>query len=284
MKESINFVSGKEKLIVMPFQPGPGQEPDGTGLGVHFLLGNLFCLHPGLLECWFGWRVKKIFSDPLSLTSYSMGNEPFQDIGALGSREKVRFWMEGMYWSDLETVRIEAVLHDTRGAVLIRSGFTLDCEDGCLGFRKDFFDWLGNCGLGCDRPSPAFWPEKITLAGLDSLGRALEILYMNYVDGSDAPIDLARFEKAATLCPKSYLCQDLLGWGLYKNDQNHRAAEAFAKAVALNPDGMGALAGLMWCALAEQDREKTLGYALEKGRCRGEDPAKARAFVEKKFS
>jgi hypothetical protein len=47
---------------------------------------------------------------------------------------------------------------------------------------------------------------------------------------------------------------------------------------------MGALAGLMWCAVLEKDRDKALQYALDKGRCRGEAPEKAKAFVEKKFA
>ena len=44
----------KTRLIVMPFAPDREQAFDGTGLGIHFLLGNLFGVHTRLTECWFG--------------------------------------------------------------------------------------------------------------------------------------------------------------------------------------------------------------------------------------
>jgi len=284
MNSCIDFETGKDKLIVMPFRPGPGQGADGIGLGVHFFLGNLICLHPGLLECWFGWRVKKIFPHPDRLTAYCRGQNPSMDILGLGAGEKVRFWIEGRYCCAGEAVSIEVVLHDARDSLISRSGFTLEPEGGLLGFGRAVFDWIRDCGITCDGYPGGLWPEKISLNGLDHLGEALGVLYLNYVDGAGAFLDLAHFEKAVSTCPDSYLCQDLLGWGLYKNGHHGRAAEAFTEAVVLNPDGMGALAGLMWCALAEKDLEKTLHYALEKGRCRGEDPKKARAFVVNKFS
>ena len=92
------------------------------------------------------------------------------------------------------------------------------------------------------------------------------------------------FEKTVSLCPASYLAQHLLGWGRYKNKDYSGAEAAFSKAVEINRDGLGALAGLMWCAVEAKDRSAALHYALEKARCRGGDPDKARAFVEKKFS
>jgi len=271
----------KNKMIVMPLQPGPGEEAGGIGLGIHFLLGNMICLNPGFLECWFGWRVKKIFPGADRLMAYCRGGDPFPDINGLGAREKVRFWMEGRYFMAREGVGVELVLHDTRDQESFSKEFILGFDDGMLGFCRGVLDWLDTLGLGW---KGSVWSEHITRDGLDCLGNALEGLYLTYVDPGTGQVDLTLFERAATLCPGSYLCQDLLGWGLYKNDLNERAAEAFADAAELNPDGMGALAGLMWCALAEQDREKTLHYALEKGRCRGEDPEKARAFVVNKFS
>ncbi len=284
MNPCIDFETGKDKLIVMPLQPGPGQGTDGTGLGIHFFLGNLVCLHPGLLECWFGWRVKKIFPDPGLLTAYCRGQNSAVDIQELGAGQKVRFWIEGRYCCAGETMSIEAVLHDTRDHLAFGAGFTLEPEGGALGFGRAFFDWIRDCGISIDGHPGALWPEKISPEGMDHLGKALGVLYLNYVDGSGAAVDLTHFETAASACPDSYLCQDLLGWGLYKNGLNERAAEAFVIAAGLNPNGLGALAGLMWCALAERDREKTLHYALEKGRCRGENPKKARDFVASKFS
>ena len=49
----------KPRLIVLPLQPRKEQAYSGTGLAIHFLLGNIVALHTGLKEFWFGWRVKK---------------------------------------------------------------------------------------------------------------------------------------------------------------------------------------------------------------------------------
>ena len=51
----------RSRLIVLPLQPEKSQGCDGTGLGIHFLLGNVAALHTGLKEFWFGWRLTKIF-------------------------------------------------------------------------------------------------------------------------------------------------------------------------------------------------------------------------------
>jgi tetratricopeptide (TPR) repeat protein len=275
---------GRDKLIVMPLQPAQGQEAGGTGLGIHFLLGNLFCLHKGFLECWFGWRVKNIFPDAKELTAYCRGNSPYNDIRGLGNREKVRFWLEGTYALVPEGVTTDMVLHDTRDDLFVRESFFLNFDDELFGFRDRFFDWLDNCGPGFDGRDTGVWPEQIDLQGLDYLGRALEALYLSYVDAGVKSIDMEYYDRAVEQCPDSYLVQDLHGWGLYKNEVYGRAEAAFLKARELNPDGMGAIAGLMWCAVLDKDREKALEYALEKGRCRGEDPEKAKAFVDKKLA
>jgi hypothetical protein len=61
------------RLIVMPFQPAPGQKYDGCGLALHFLLGNVIVLHSDLKELWFGWRVKKLFQGEAAFKAYCRG-------------------------------------------------------------------------------------------------------------------------------------------------------------------------------------------------------------------
>lgn len=281
MNHPIRFEHGKDKLIVMPFQPGGDRVPDGTGLGVHFLLGNLFCLHPGLLECWFGWRVSRIFPEAERLLAYCREYKSFGDIVALGEAQKVRFWLEGCHD---EAGGVRLTLHDTRDKGQFSFETKLDFDSGLAGFRRGVLYWMTQLGLGFDDVAPALWTEKITPEGLECLGTALESLYLNYVAAGEYALDISRFERAADLCPTSYLCQDLLGWALYKQERFEPAEKAFLKAVALNGQGMGALAGLMWCAVEKRDRDGALAYALEKGQCRGDGPEKARAFVDKKFS
>ena len=284
--------AGRPKLIVMPFQAADSQSFDGIGLGLHFFFGNLFGVHGGLLECWFGWRVKKIFPEPMLLKAYCRGNTPFHDIGALGCREKVRFWLEGTYQQKGENLLLDLVLHDTKaGMPASKICLVLGLSDGLVKGRTEFFDWLESCKIPFVGTEKVMWPEQITEKGLDFLGRGLETLYLNYIQGPESKgssaetnlIDLSWFEKSVVAARASYLAQDLMGWGLYKNGEYALAKKAFESALKLNPDGLGALSGMMWCALGVSDREEALHYSLLKAGCRGEDLEKARNFVDKKF-
>ena len=278
---------GRPKMIVMPFQPAVGQLFDGVGLGIHFFLGNLLGVHGGLTECWFGWRVKKIFPKPGLFKDYCRNHKGFFDIQELGEQQKVRYWLEGCYRQAGEILFLSLVLHDTqegRGASKIDLQVTL--TDGLLGARIAFFQWIEGCGLAFIGIENAMWPERISCQGLDFLGRGLETLYLTYIQGEGTDpnlIDLTWFDRAVGVCIDSYLIQDLKGWALYKNGEYLLAEKAFAIALDLNPDGLGALSGMMWCALVAKDRERALSYSLAKAACRGADLEKARAFVDKKL-
>jgi hypothetical protein len=275
----------KPRLIVMPFTPDPGQAFDGTGLGIHFLLGNLFGAHPGLTECWFGWRIKKIFPDHTAFGAYCRGIPPFPDIRVLGRREDVRYWLTGKHLKQGTEIQVAMELHDIQGPV---RGITLpmSLSDGMAGFSQKFQEWLSAAGLAFPRTDTVFWPERITEKGLDCLGRGLETLYLNYITQAGAAgdsIDLSWFDRAVELSPRSYLAHDLKAWGQYKNQAISLAKSGFEAALALNGNGVGALSGLMWCAVAEKNRDKALAYALAKARVTEADPAAARAWVEKKL-
>jgi len=43
-------MDNRPKLIVLPLQPDVDQEYNGIGLGIHFLLGNMIAIHPGLSD------------------------------------------------------------------------------------------------------------------------------------------------------------------------------------------------------------------------------------------
>jgi tetratricopeptide (TPR) repeat protein len=291
----------RPKLIVMPFQNAQGKPFDGIGLGIHFLFGNLFAVHDGLMECWFGWRVKKIFPEPGLLEAYCRSNISFPDILKLAEREKVRYWLEGKYRRESENIFLDLVLHDTiadatkpddkKRVVDSRIELPMVLNDGLIEARKIFFDWLETWEHPFINIEKAMWPEKITVTGLDFLGRGLEAIYLNYIQdgGGDNGlpdrdlIDLSWFDKAVDASKESYLVHDLRGWALYKNGENESAKKAFETALTLNPDGLGALSGMMWCALSMKNRERAVYYSLAKAGCRGEDLEKARAFVDKKF-
>jgi len=290
--------AGRPKLIVMPLQPADGQPWDGIGLGIHFFLGNLFCAHRGLLECWFGWRVKNIFSVPGLLKAYCRGNKGFPNIRELGNREHVRFWLEGQYRQDGDKIHVFLVLHDTivhdakipgiaNGMPESKIRISMEFNDGLSGFRIQLFEWFETCGLPFPTVEKAVWTENISIQGLDFLGRALETTYLNYINGNGQDsdlIDLAWFDRAVDQSPESYLAHDLKGWGLCKNREYQMAETAFASALDLHLHGLGALSGMMWCAVYTKNRERALQYALAKAECRGENMEKARTFVDKKFN
>lgn len=269
----------------MPFQPAEGQEFNGQGLGIHFFLGNLICMHPGLLECWFGWRVKSIFSGPEALAAYCRGDRHLASFQELARQEQVRFWLEGEYQQAGEKIHVGMTLHDMEGSE-VRLAISMAFTHGLQEFRTLFFDWVETWDLPFFGLEKALWPEKISPRGLDCLGRALEATYLNYIQGPDLdpePLDLTWFVRAGEISPDSYLAQDLLGWGVCKNREYQKAMAAFRSALALNPHGLGALSGMMWCGIYTQDRQMALEYALAKAGARGEDPEKARAFVDKKL-
>lgn len=162
----------------------------------------------------------------------------------------------------------------------------LSPADGMVAFRHQFHEWLAAADLGFPGTGAIFWPEWITPEGLDCLGRGLETLYLNYITQAGTagdPFDLTWFDRAVEASPRFYLAHDLKAWGLYKNQEISLAKSAFETALALNDNGVGALSGLMWCAVAEKNRDRALAYALAKARVTDTDPAAARAWVEKKL-
>lgn len=273
------------RLIVMPFAPDPARAFNGTGLGIHFLLGNLFGVHPGLTECWFGWRIKKIFPEETAFSAYCRNLPPGPDIPALGRQEKVRYWLTGNYLEQDGTYQVFMTLHDIQGPVYDIT-LPLSLADGMVAFRHRFHEWLASADLAFPRTDTVFWPDWITSEGLDCLGRGLETLYLNYItqtSSAENPIDLTWFDRAVDASPRSYLAHDLLGWGLYKNQEIIRAESCFETALTFNDKGVGALSGLLWCAVAQKDRDKALVYSLAKARVTDADPKTARAWVSKKF-
>ena len=276
----------KPRLIVLPLQPQEGQAYDGIGLGVHFLLGNVVALHTGLKEFWFGWRVKKIFLEKERLRAYCRGEGPRLDIAKLGKEQGIRYWLRGSVQKQGSKIQVALVLTDTKGECDERSiELTLEPEDQLVGFRKGFLAWLEACGLPLPdaQAAKALWPEKTTLGGLDLLGRSLEIFYLHSSWGEKGPLDIEIFDRAVSAAPASYLAHNLKGWALYKNKDYQAAEESFHWAIKLNSNGLGALSGLMWCAVYTNDEEKAYKWAMAKADIRGESREAARASVERRM-
>ena len=276
----------KPRLVVLPFQPYKGQAYDGIGLGVHFLLGNVIAPHTGLKEFWFGWRVKKIFLEKEKLTAYCRGKDPRLDITKIGKEQDIRYWLWGNVQQQGSKMQIALILTDAKSE---RKEWTteliLDPADQLIGFREGFLAWLDACGLPFpdDQVAKVLWPEKTTLKSLDLLGRDLEVYYLHSSWGDKGPLDSELFDSAVSSAPSSYLAHDLKGWVLYKNKDYKSAEKSFRDAIKINSNGLGAISGLMWCAVYTNDEEKAYKWAMAKADIRGENREAARDKVERRM-
>lgn len=277
----------KPRLIVLPLQPQDGQAFNGTGLGVHFLLGNVVALHTGLKEFWFGWRVKKIFLKKERLRAYCRDEGPQLDITKLGKEQGIRYWLSGRIQQRGNKMQVALVLTDTKGeGDEWSTDLTLEPADHLIGFRKGFLAWLETCGLPLPdaQATRALWPEKTNPEGLDLLGWALETFYLHSSWGEKGQLDLHLFDRAVCAAPASYLAHDLKGWALYKNKDYQAAEKSFRSALRLNSNGLGAQAGLMWCAIYTNDEEKAYTWAMAKADLRGESRNAAEALMKRRMS
>jgi hypothetical protein len=286
IKQSIEKkVESKPRLIVLPLQPHKGQAYDGIGLAVHFLLGNVVAPHTGLKEFWFGWRVKKIFLEKERLRAYCRGEIPRLDLAKLGKEQDIRYWLRGSVQQQGTQMQISLVLTDTKGGgEEWTTELVLDPADQLIGFGKGFLAWLNACGLPIPdtQVARALWPEKTSLKSLDLLGRDLEAYYLHSSWGK-GPLDPGLFDSAVSAAPSSYLAHDLKGWVLYKIKNYKSAEKSFRSAIKINPNGLGAISGLMWCAVYTNDEEKAYKWAMAKADIRGESRETARAKVVKRM-
>ena len=275
----------RSRLIILPLQPENPRKYDGTGLGIHFLLGNVVAVHTGLKEFWFGWRVTKIFNGRTHLLSYCRGDEPLADMTKLGYEQKIRYWLEGTYKKKEKMIFVTLKLFDTQypdKKTTIR--IPLDTTDHLIEFRKLFLTWLEICSLPMlkEQTAKAVWPEKITNTSLDFLGRAIGTTYNDYFSSKPEKNhmkSLKWFDKAMAESPDSYLIHDLKGWAYYKNKNYNNALISFQTAVELNKNGLGALSGMMWCYIYLNHQKKAIESAIAKADTRNENHEKASAFV-----
>ena len=277
----------KPRLIVLPLRPQEGQAYSGTGLAIHFLLGNIVALHTDLKEFWFGWRVKKIFLEKERLRAYCHGEGPQLDVSKLGKEQGIRYWLSGRVQQRESAIKVALILTDTKKNHEKQSTtLTLDLSNQLIDFRKEFLAWLKTCGLpfADAQAIKILWPEKINPKGLDLLGRALKTYYFHSSWGEKDPLDLYWFDSAVSAAPDSYLAHDLKGWALYKNKDYKAAEESFRSALTMNSNGLGAISGLMWCAIYANNEKEAYTWAVAKADLRGESRMAAKARVKKRMN
>lgn len=273
-------VEKKPRLIVLPLQPQEGQRYNGIGLGVQFLLGNVVALHTGLKEFWFGWRIKRLFPEKGTLGAFCRGKGRQIDVRKLGKEQEIRYWLLGNFRQQGGVVRVGLRLTDIQNKGPAQTTeITLDPADKLVGFREALWDWLETCGLSAPQGQKAkvLWPEETTLHGLDLLGRALDTFYLHSSGENTGPLDLHYFDQAVAAAPASYLAIDLKGWALLRKENYQTAQQVFRSSLKFNPNGLGALSGLMWCAISTQNEKEAYLWATAKAETRNESPALAKA-------
>ena len=268
-------IKGRPQCIVLPFQPDPSEDFNGVGLALHFLLGNVMALHTGLKECWFGWRVNKIFPEKTDLKAYCRGKEVLVDLHQVNTEQNVRFWLYGKAGDRFVTVFLFDAADNEQS---LSKRIPVSYSDGLVEFRRIFLDHLAACGhpFPAKQVQPALWAETISMQGMDILGRALESFYLHSAYSGKGKIDSGLFEKAAAVAPNSFMAQDILGWASYRSQDYRAAKESFLRALRSNPNGIGAMSGLIWCGVYTGDREEAQFWAARKAEVRGEDIKEAR--------
>lgn len=274
--------TGKLRFIVLPFQPESMEKFNGVGLSLHFLLGNTVVLNTHLKEFWFGWRTKKLFPARQDLTAYLTGqNEPL-NFKQLSTEQEIRFWLYGK----VNATRADLSIYDQATDSHADTQIDFSADDHLVGFRKAFIDQLSGYGIPFpqDMIAPALWPEKLSLEGMDLLGRALESFYYfsSYTD-KKGKIAAEPFEQAVAAAPEAFMPQNLLGWAHYRNKNYAPAKAAFLRAVLANPAGTGAMSGLMWCGIFTKNKEEALYWASRGAEVLGRDVAKARQKTIKRW-
>lgn len=270
------------KCIVLPLQPSSPQAFSGVGLALHFLLGNVIVLHSGFKECWFGWRVHKLFGDADRLGAYCRGAGQVLTLDRISEEQKVRLWIYGTCDPSGGDIFLYDALNPKPSAV---QAFTLPSNDDLVGFRKDVLSWFADCGHDYpeEQKEAALWTETISMSGLDAVGRALEAFYVFSSYGSDGKLATDLFDKAVALAPKSFMANNLLGWAHYRNRDFTQAEACFERAVEINPAGTGAMGGLMWCAVNTGDKQRAVDWAFRKAEARQENTDNVEAQVVKRL-
>ena len=266
------------RCIVLPLLPAQGQPFSGIGIAVHFLLGNVIALHSGFKEFWFGWRVGKIFSDENALKLFCRGLGPPLDPVKLGRDQEIRLWLKGRERRPGGIPEFELTLVDIESdggdqSIVLK----LDFESKLIAFRKGFIQWLGKCGFSFPEKQmeKVLWPESASTAGLDCLGRAQEAFYI-YSAWGKSVLDLDLFEKAVRVMPESYMAHNLKAWAHYRLNDYSPARKSFQRAMEINPHGVGAMGGLIWCAVYTGDGETAYSWTDAKSELLGQNKAAAK--------
>ena len=109
------------------------------------------------------------------------------------------------------------------------------------------------------------------MKGMYILHRALQKFYFYSAYEHNAGVDLGLFKEAVAIAPESFMAQNLLAWACYRKKDYKQANALFLRTLLSNPNGVGAMSGLMWCGVFMNDKEDVLYWTARKADLRMED-------------
>jgi hypothetical protein len=275
--------SPTDQCIVLPFRSERKQPFNGSGLALHFLVGNVLALHTGLKEMWFGWRVKKIFPEKASFQRFCRDAARKLDLVQISQSQRVRLWLYGNLLDQSVNLNFfDGQAPDARQAPV---DLPISIDDGLVEFRTQLLKWLESLGwpMPKEQIQAALWSETISRKGLDTVGRALEGFYVYSAYGGDGPLDVLPFKNAVITAPESFMAQDLYGWALYRNQDYKSARGAFLTSLGINPAGAWAMSGLMWCGVYAKDLEEAMFWSGRKADICRQDVEAAREAGRRRY-
>lgn len=265
------------RTLVMPLQPAPGMDYDGTGPALQNVIENMLALNPALEETYLLRHMREPFATAADLQDYIRGLRPAGAPLAGAAREGARYVLGGTVISDARAeVWIMDIMTGKTASVLL----PVDAKDGLVAFRKELMNFLaaqqaqaGMAGLGFppQQAAKALAPEIASLEALRLFGRSYGSYLVFSHLGNRAYLDLDLSRQAAEAAPQAALAANMHGWLLHALRQSPADEEYFRKALKLDPNNVDALDGMMQIALAKGGIDAATPWAMRKARARGAD-------------
>jgi hypothetical protein len=276
-------LSPTDQCIVLPFRAGTAQPFNGTGLALHFLVGNVLVLHTGLKEMWFGWRVKKIFpgkgvvSALLSRCGQPTGPGSGQPVaeGALLALRQLRTRQPSSFIFST----------DNAGSRHPPVDLAITLDDGLIGFRTQLIQWLDSLG----RPMPD--DQVRHPCGPKRSAAKAWTLWVVHWSFFTCTRPMAATDRWRCRHLKRRQRRRNLSWlriytaGRFTATGTIRPhGVAFLTSLRINPAGAGAMSGMMWCGVYDKDLEEALFWSGRKADVCRQDVQAAREAGRRRYA
>jgi hypothetical protein len=260
-----------ERALVLPLQPGEGASYDGLGPAVQNVIENLLALHPGLEETYLMRHMQGPFPTAGDLQSYMLGKRSWKEPLQGAVREGARYVLGGVI---LPGLAARVWILDVKLGRTFAATVPIDPQSGLVTLRRSLMEFLGGepgLPFPLAQAAKALVPNPCSAESLRSYGLSYGSYMVLSHLGRRAYLDKDLSRRTVDEAPGSYLAANMHGWVLYASRKQVEAEEQFRKALALDPDGVDSLDGMMQCAMAAGGIEAATPWALRKAKARGAD-------------